>query len=173
MLITEQEKLRESIQEWGDQFGRDRNALMSILQEVQKEYSCVSSFAMQEIADMVGIHPVEVHGVVTFYSFLTEKAQGRFVIRLCRTIACDMAGKDKVAHQLENDLGIKFGQTTGDGVFSLEWTNCLGMCDQGPAMLVNDQIYTKVTPDTVHEILQQCRNQLTSRSPEKHEEYSV
>ena len=60
-----------------------------------------------------------------------------------------MAGKDRVARQLENDLGIGFGETTADGKFSLEWANCLGMCDQGPALLVNDDVYTRVTPEQV------------------------
>jgi [NiFe] hydrogenase diaphorase moiety large subunit len=68
-----------------------------------------------------------------------------------------MQGKDRVARQLENDLGIRFGETTPDGNFTLEWANCLGMCDQGPALLVNERIYTKVTPETVHDILEECR----------------
>ena len=87
---------------------------------------------MQVIADLLDIHPVEVHSVVSFYSFLDERPQGQFVIRLCRTITCDMAGKEHVARQLVNDLGIDFGETTPDGKFSLGWANCLGMCDQGP-----------------------------------------
>jgi [NiFe] hydrogenase diaphorase moiety large subunit len=70
---------------------------------------------------------------------------------------CDMAGKDAVARQLENDLGIAFGETTPDRQFTLEWANCLGMCDQGPALLVNDRVYTRVTPEQVHDILMDCR----------------
>jgi [NiFe] hydrogenase diaphorase moiety large subunit len=62
-----------------------------------------------------------------------------------------------VARQLENELGIVFGQTTPDGRFSLEWASCLGMCDQGPALLVNEIVYTKVTPETVHQIIEDCR----------------
>jgi [NiFe] hydrogenase diaphorase moiety large subunit len=112
---------------------------------------------MQVIADLLDIHPVEVHSVVSFYSFLDEKPQGQYVIRLCRTITCDMAGKEHVARQLQNDLGISLGQTTPDGKFSLHWANCLGMCDQGPALLVNDRIFTRVTPEKVHGILEQCR----------------
>ena len=65
------------------------------------------------------------------------------MIRLCRTITCDMAGKEHVARQLENDLGIDFGETTPDGKFSLGWANCLGMCDQGPALLVNDDLHPR------------------------------
>jgi len=109
------------------------------------------------IADLLDIHPVEVHSLVSFYGFLDEQSLGQFVIRLCRTITCDMAGKEHVARQLQNDLGIRFGETTADGKFSLRWANCLGMCDQGPAMLVNERIFTRVTPERVHKILQECR----------------
>ncbi len=72
-------------------------------------------------------------------------------------MTCDMAGKEHVAQQLRNDLQIDFGQTTPDGKFSLGWANCLGMCDQGPAMLVNERIFTRVTPEKVHGILAECR----------------
>ncbi|NLX05953.1 MAG: NADH-quinone oxidoreductase subunit NuoE [Phycisphaerae bacterium] len=161
MLVTEQERMKQDIQEWVSQYGSGRDALMPILQNVQKKYRCVSDFAMQQVADMLGIHPVEVYGVVTFYSFLDTKPQGRFVIRLCQTIACDMAGKGRVAQQLRNDLEIDFGQTTRDGMFTLEWANCLGMCDQGPAMLVNDEVHTKVTPEKVHAIIEACRRTVT------------
>ncbi|HNT34758.1 MAG TPA: NADH-quinone oxidoreductase subunit NuoE [bacterium] len=160
MLVTEQERLREQIAAWVDQYGSDRSTLMPVLQQVQKTYGRISNLAMQEIADRLGIHPVEVYGVVSFYSFLHDKPQGRFVIRLCRTISCDMAHKDRVARQLENDLGVKFGETTSDGLFTLEWANCLGMCDQGPAMLINDEVHTRVTPESIHDILEKCRQTL-------------
>ena len=157
MLVTEHQKLEHDIKTLAAKFGHDRSALMPILQEIQQKYLYISDFAMQAVADLLGIHPVEVYGVVSFYSFLHDKPQGRYVIRLCRTISCDMQGKDRVARQLINDLGIRFGETSKDGMFTLEWANCLGMCDQGPAMLVNDQVFTRVTPDKVHDILEGCR----------------
>jgi NADH-quinone oxidoreductase E subunit len=157
MLVTERERLREDLVELADRFGRTRSALMPILQEVQRRHYHISGYCMQVIADLLDIHPVEVHSVVSFYSFLDEQPQGQFVIRLCRTITCAMAGKDHLGRQLENDLGIRFGQTTPDGKFSLRWANCLGMCDQGPAMLVNEKIYTRVTPEKIHGILEECR----------------
>ncbi|MFP4106100.1 MAG: NADH-quinone oxidoreductase subunit NuoE [Phycisphaerae bacterium] len=160
MLITEFEKLKEDILDWAERYGRDRSALMPILQAVQRKYGTISDYAMQNVADLLDIHPVEVYGFVSFYSFLDQKPKGRFVIRLCQTITCDMAGKDRVAQQLKIDLGIDFGQTTSDEMFTLEYANCLGMCDQGPAMLVNDQVFTKVTPEKVHDILQGCRKTL-------------
>ena len=167
MLITEHEVLKTEILALRDRFGRDRSALIPILQDVQRRYGRISDFAMQQMADALDIHPVEVYGVATFYAFLTPVPRGRFVFRLCRTVSCDMAGRDRVARQLENDLGIRFGETTPDGMFTLEWASCLGMCDQGPALLVNERVYTGVTPEAVHGILRECRGQIspTALSP--------
>jgi NADH-quinone oxidoreductase E subunit len=173
MIMTEQERMREAIMAWAEEFGHGRDALMPILQNVQAKYHHVPDFAMQVIADLLDIHPVEVYGVVTFYSFLNTQPKGRFVIRLCRTISCDMRNKDRVARQLENDLGISFGETTPDGKFTLEWANCIGMCDQGPAMLVNEHVFTRVTPQKVHEILENCRRRFGVYAAEKREEHLV
>ncbi len=153
MMIPVQERLKADIERWVKKYGCERSSLLPVLQEVQKKYSRISGHAMQVIADHLDIHPVEVHGVVSFYQFLKEGHKGRFEIRLCKTISCNMAGREQVARQLENELGIHFGESTPDGRFSLEWANCLGMCDQGPALLVNEQVFTKVTPDKVHDIL--------------------
>jgi len=102
---------------------------------------------------LLDIHLVEVYGVVTFFSFLSTEPKGRLVVRLCQTISCDLAGKAAIAHTLERELGIKFGETTPDKKFTLEYCNCIGMCDQGPAMLINEQVFTKLTPSKVINIL--------------------
>ncbi len=173
MLITERDQLRSEISQFVKKHGGDRSALIPALQYIQQKYTYISEFAMQAVADELDIHPVEVYGVVSFYSFLDCRPKGRFVIRLCRTISCEMQGKDRVARQLENDLGIKFGQTTPDGAFTLEYANCLGMCDQGPAMLVNDQIFSKVTPEKVHDILQGCRQVFGAHAMQRKEEHII
>jgi len=157
MLVSQQQRLQDEIRTLVAQHGKDRPALMPILQELQRKYASISDFAMQVVADELGIHPAEVYGVVTFYAFLHHEPRGRFQVRLCQTISCDLAGKARVARQLENELGIAFGETTADGRFSLEYASCLGMCDQGPALLVNDRVYTRVTPDQVHHIIEDCR----------------
>jgi len=157
LLVTERDNIKQDIQTWILENGGDRTSLIPVLQQIQKKYHYIPSYAMQVVADRLDIHPVEVFGVVSFYSFLNTQSQGRFVIRLCRTISCDMQDKERIARQLENDLGITFGETTPDGRFTLEWTNCLGMCDQGPALLINDRVFTRVTPDQVHDLLDACR----------------
>ncbi len=153
MLVTEKNALTIEIEDLTKRFGNQRESLLPILQEVQLKYGHISDFAQQEIARLLDIHPVEVYGVVTFFAFLSTEPKGRFIVRLCQTISCDLAGKAAIAHTLEKELGIKFGETTPDKKFTLEYCNCIGMCDQGPALLINEQVFTKVTPSKVIEIL--------------------
>ncbi|MCE5252083.1 NAD(P)H-dependent oxidoreductase subunit E [bacterium] len=157
MLVTERQTQAEEIKALAEKYEKNRSSLMPILQAIQAKYSHISDFAMQEIARHLDIHPVEIYGVISFYAFLRTEQTGKFVIRLCRTLSCDMAGKARVARQLESELGIVFGETTSDGHFTLEYANCLGLCDQGPAMLVNDTAFTGVTPEKVHEIIKGCK----------------
>ncbi len=156
-LQTRRERLLAELDELSQRYGRDRSALLPILQEIKSRYRDIFPFSMQLIADHLDIHPVEVHGVASFYSFLAG-GQGKYAIRLCRSISCEMLHKDRIAQQLRNDLGIDFGEITPDGMFSLHWASCLGMCDQGPALLINERVHTRVTPDQVHDILEECRS---------------
>ncbi|MDH7515783.1 MAG: NADH-quinone oxidoreductase subunit NuoE [Bacteroidota bacterium] len=157
MLVIEKEALTTEIEGLVEEYGNTREALLPILQQLQIRHGYISDFAQQEVARMLDIHPVEVYSVISFYSFLSYVPKGRNVIRLCRTICCDMAGKDAVQRAIEREIGIPFGETTKDHRFTLEFTNCMGMCDQGPAMLVNDDVYTKLTPRRAIEILKQYK----------------
>lgn len=166
MLVGQQQRLQDDIRALVERFGRKRSALIPVLQELQKTHTTVSDFAMQVVADELSIHPAEVYGVTSFYAFLRQESRGRFVFRLCGTISCELSGKSRVARQLENDLGIRFGETTADGRFGLEWASCLGMCDQGPALLVNDRVYTGVTPEQVHVIIDECKSTFSAHARE-------
>ena len=88
MLVNRQQRMQDLIQRLVERHGRTRSALIPILQDLQRDESVVSDFAMQVVADELGIHPAEVYGVVSFYSFLNHEPRGRFVLRLCRTISC-------------------------------------------------------------------------------------
>ena len=153
MVAPQQEQLRAEIGALVDKLGPDRSSLIPILQDVKRRHCGIDDEAMQVIADMLDIHPVEVYSVASFYAFLHGATQGANVIRLCRTLSSDFAGKEAVAEALRDELGIDFGQTTDDGLFTLEWANCIGMCDQGPALLVNDEVHTRVTPEGVRDIV--------------------
>ena len=158
MRVIDYEKLREEVMEVAALTNYNRASLIPVLRMVKEKYRGIDSEAMQIVADVLGCHPVEVDAVATFYAFLNPETQGRFIFRLCRTYSCELAGKEEIARQLARDLGIDFGETSKDGAFSLEWANCMGMCDQGPAMLVNEDIYTKLTPNKVHLIIQDYKD---------------
>jgi NADH:ubiquinone oxidoreductase subunit E len=147
MTASQQEQLRAEINGLVDKIGPGRSSLIPILEDIKRRYREVDDEAMQVVADMLDIHPVEVYSVASFYAFLHGAPEGVNVIRLCRTLSCDFAGKEAVADALREELGIDFDETTDDGLFTLEWASCIGMCDQGPALLVNDEVHTRVTPD--------------------------
>ena len=157
MLIMEKNTLSEEIQELVIKYGNDRSALLQILQDIQKKYKHISDYAQQEIARLLDIHPVEVYSVITFYSFLKSKQRGRNIVRLCKTISCDLQGRHDVEEAVKRELGISFGETTKDEKITLEFTNCLGMCDQGPAMIINDRVYTKLAPEKAVKILNEIK----------------
>ena len=152
-----QDQLRADVEALVEKLGPGRASLIPILADVKRRFNEVDSETMQTIADVLGIHPVEVYSVASFYAFLHGAPTGQYVIRLCGTLSCDFAGKDAVAAALKTELGIDFDQTTDDGLFTLEWASCVGMCDQGPALLVNDDVHTRVTPETAKEIVAACR----------------
>jgi len=165
MLLTEQEKERALISRLAEEHAHQRSSLIPILQAVQADYGYVSEFAMQHVADLLGVHAAEVYSVATFYQFINTKPKGKFIIRLSRDMSSIMKGAKVIARQLENDLGITFGETTPDGMFTLEWTNCIGMNYQAPAMMVNNEIFSDLTPQRVHRIIEDCGEEFRSHRP--------
>lgn len=157
MLVFEKNALSEEIEGLVEKYGTERSALIPILQSIQRKHKYVSDFAQQEVARLLNIHPVEVYSVISFYSFLHSNPQGRNIVRLCQTISCDMANKSAVADAIKRELGIEFGETTKDKRITLEYTNCVGMCDQGPAMIVNERVYTKLDPEKAVKILSEIK----------------
>lgn len=157
MLVFEKNMLVDEIESLTSQYGKSRSSLLPILQAIQNKYQYISDFAQQEIAAQLGLHPVEVYSVVSFYTFLHCQPKGKNIVRLCKTISCEFAGKCSIEKAIERELGISFGQTTKDQKISLEFTNCLGMCDQGPAMIVNERVYTKLTAEKAVHILSEIK----------------
>lgn len=136
-----------------EKFGNDKNRLMDILLNVQKQTGCIASEALDEIAHALAIGRAEVESAATFYAFFSQAQQGQFVIRVCNDIIDQMHGMDRIAAALRAELGIEFGQTTADGLFSLAYTPCIGMSDQAPALLINDKVVTRASTDGVEEII--------------------
>ena len=158
MLVGQQQRLQDDIRGLVARYGRQRSSLIPVLQEIQKTHTTISDFAMQVVADELGIHPAEVYGVTSFYAFLRQEPRGRFVFRLCQTISCDMRASRASPGSWRTTSGSGSARRPPTGGSASAWANCIGMCDQGPALLVNDRVYTQVTPEKVHEILEECRS---------------
>ncbi|RKY40333.1 MAG: NAD(P)H-dependent oxidoreductase subunit E [Candidatus Makaraimicrobium thalassicum] len=134
-----------------------RSRLLPILQDRQDRRGYISDKDMQNIADLLGIHPVEVYSVVTFYSFLSTEKKGKHVIRVSNCISNVMKGSEKVVRAFEKALKIKAGETTGDRQFTLERTGCIGMCDKAPAIMVDTELVGNVKPGMVKKIIGDLR----------------
>lgn len=142
------------IKELVEKHGKCRNSLMPVLQGIVAKERFLSEEAMKKVAEFMDISAADVYGTASFYTFLDTVPRGRNVIRVCQTISCDMAGKDEIINAIEAALKIKVGETTHDGNFSLLKANCMGWCHEGPVMLINDDVYTKLTPQTALEALE-------------------
>jgi NADH-quinone oxidoreductase subunit E len=158
VAMSQYASLQQEIEHLVGIHGSGHEALMPILQDINKSHGHVSGEAMVHISKALKVPRSEIYGVVTFYSFLSARPRGRYVIRVCRTISCEMQGnRHPVMTALSQELGIGLGETTADKLFTLEETNCIGMCDQGPAMLVNEDVHVRLTPEAVREILAEYR----------------
>ena len=154
------ETLESAVKQICEAHGNDRLRMMDIVREVQAKVGCVSGEAMDLIAQAVSVHRVEVESVVSFYAFLSNREKGRVVIRLCDDIIDEIKGSARVAEVLREELGIDFGETTADGSITLEHTPCIGMCDQAPAVLVNDVVITSLNGDSAREMVRELREHM-------------
>ena len=126
---------------------------MHILQEAQGIYGYLPMPVQKKIAEALGISLSEVYGVVTFYSQFSLNPKGKHRISVCLGTACYVKGSDKVLEEVEKELGIKCGECTADGLFSIDSCRCVGACGLAPVMMVGDEVYGKLTPDKVKGIL--------------------
>ena len=133
--------------------GREREGLLVLLEEEQKKSGYVSEEFIAEVAQSLAIPISEVYGVATFYSFLSTRPLGRNIIRVCKSVPCDLKNSQMLIASLEKELGIRPGETTPDGRFTLELTNCIGACDKAPALLINSDVHGNLSPDKVAQIL--------------------
>lgn len=139
------------------QFHNDRTRLMDIVRGLHSEHGYMDEDSIETVAARLGVHRVEIESMLTFYSFFSRKTKGRLVIRLCNDVIDRMNGVDLVADAFRRELGIEFGETTPDGKITLETTPCIGMSDQAPAALVNDEVVTYLSSDRVKEMVATLR----------------
>ncbi len=154
--------LGEDIAEFIDECRQDphpRGLLIAVLHKVQGKFGFLDGPRLDAVAQLLRVPATDVSGVASFYHYFRLKPRGRFMIRVCIGTACFVKGADLLAAKLKDELGITFGETSPDNMFSLESTRCLGTCGLAPVLMVEEDIHPEVTPDQVPVILEQYLRQ--------------
>ena len=134
-----------------------RAASVSVMRWVQRRDGYISDTALQYVAEYLELPAADLEGLATFYNLLFRKPVGNHVIKVCDSVSCWMCGYESVHDRLRNCLGIEYGDTTEDGEFTLLPVVCLGNCDNAPTLMINDDLYDRVSPDAVDSILKAVR----------------
>lgn len=141
------------IREICDRYKDEKTPLMMILSDIQNEYGYIPLEVQEVVSEKTGISVAEIYGVVTFYSFFSLKPKGKYVIGCCLGTACYVKGAQQVIDKFSELLGISPGQTTEDGLFTIDALRCIGACGIAPAVSINGKVYPKVSVNQVHDIV--------------------
>jgi len=134
------------------------DCLIQVLHRAQQIFGYLPKEVQKRVADGLNVSLNEVYGVVTFYSFFSLQPKGKHKICVCQGTACYVRGSNKVLERVEKELGVKTGNTTEDGNFSVEVVRCLGACGLGPVMTVDEDVHARLKPDKVSGILKKYRD---------------
>lgn len=159
MALTKEQKdqLLKELNEFIDQHKNDDGPLMPIMQKAQDLFGYLSLETQSIIAEALGIPVTEVYGVATFYAQFSLEPKGEYVVGVCTGTACYVKGAQAVLDEVEKQLGISSGKTTDDGKFTIQDTRCLGCCGLAPVMVINDDVYGRLVPGDVADILNKYR----------------
>lgn len=158
-LNCAEERVKKEVNEILQQFLKDKQNLITILNEVQEKYGYIPKIAQIEISNYLNIPLAEVYGVITFYSRFTLKPKGKYNISVCLGTACFVKGSKELFERAKQKLGIEEGETTSDGLFSLDATRCVGACGLAPVFTVNNEVYGKATVKKLDEVLDSIKDQ--------------
>ncbi len=142
-----------------EKYASVKGSLITILQKAQDIYGYLPVDVMYHIASAVGTTPAEVMGVATFYTQFRLQPVGKFLIMLCQGTACHVNGSERIEKAISEHLGIKDGETTADGLFTLKNVACLGCCSLSPVMMINGETYGSLTPDSAISVLEALRKE--------------
>lgn len=143
----------KQITEIVERFKDEETPLMMILEAIQTEYGYIPLEVQELVSKLTGIPVAEIYGVVTFYSFFSLKPKGKYVIGVCLGTACYVKGGQQVMDKFSEMLGIKPGETTDDGLFTLDALRCIGACGIAPAISINGKVYPKMEVNKVGPII--------------------
>ena len=134
-----------------------KSAILYALYLVQQQQGYITGAAMRHVAEQIRCTAAEVEDVVSYYTMFYTKPVGKYVLNVCRTLSCALLGAERVTEELSEKLGIKPGQTTADGMFSLIEVECLGACDRAPVVMVNDDWHERLSPEQAGQFVDDIR----------------
>ena len=140
-----------------NRYANEKTPLMMILSDIQNEFGYIPLDVQKIVSDKTGIPVAEIYGVVTFYSFFSLEPKGKYIIGCCLGTACYVKGAQQIIDKFSEILGIKAGETTADGLFTIDALRCIGACGIAPAVSINGKVYPKVTVDAVPGIVEEYR----------------
>ena len=152
-LILSEDKIDRVI----DKYAGEKGVLIQLLLDIQKECGWIPKEAVMRINQRLKIPVSEIYRVASFYSSLSLKPRGRHLIRICLGTACYVRGGPKILDSIERSFGLKSGETTADGRFTLETVSCLGSCDLGPVIELDGKYHGRLTPANIGELLSKCK----------------
>ena len=135
-----------------------KDNLIQLLNEVQEHYGYIPEKAQRDLSEFLNVPLAEIYGVITFYSRFTLKPKGKYNIAVCLGTACYVKGSQRIMDRLKERLKIEPGETTKDGLFSIEETRCVGACGLAPVFTVNGEVYGKATVKKLDEVLDSLEN---------------
>ena len=162
MSFTPSDNLKNEVSELLTHYpeGEERSASLMVLHAIQEEAGYISKEAMQWGANEIGIKPLNLYELVTFYPMLREEKPGKYVLKVCRTLSCALAGgmglHKNLCDKLKLDPNVHGLQTTEDGKFSVEFSECLASCGTGPVMMCNDDFFEAVSNSKAEDIISKC-----------------
>jgi len=136
-----------------------RDTLIPILQDVQEAEGFLSRDSIRAISDVLKLPMSKIYGVATFYNQFRFQPNGKFHVQVCRGTACHVKGSLQILEAVQRELGVKPGETTRDGMFSLEVVACIGACGLAPVIAINGEFFAKMTPERIHEVIESCRKE--------------
>ncbi len=148
----------KQINEICDRHANDKTPLMMILSDIQKEYGYVPVDVQEIVSAKTGISVAEIYGVVTFYSFFSLKPKGKYIIGCCLGTACYVKGAQQIIDAFCDELGIAPGETTEDGMFTIDALRCIGACGIAPAVTINGTVYPKMETSQVSQVIAEYRS---------------
>lgn len=158
-------EVKETVDSILNRYGKDQSSIISILQEIQKEYRYLPQEVLEYVSQKMKISSAKIYGIATFYEFFSLEPKGKYIIKICDGTACHVRKSIPILEALRKELSLTDGKnTTDDLMFTVETVSCLGACGLAPVLTINEKVYGSMTPEKTVEVLNQIREECNNEN---------